>query len=143
MTVCVDASFPLAFLLRDQHWERAYVVWQQLLRRREQILGPPLITAEITSIVRERMYKRRLTADEASEVLDWAVSLPVAIAPDSSALQRKAFEFATRFNRPKAYDAQYLAVADAIGCELWTADRRLANAVRGKLNWVRYIGDGA
>ena len=27
-----------------------------------------------------------------------------------------------------AYDATYVALAETLGCELWTGDRRLANA---------------
>jgi predicted nucleic acid-binding protein len=48
--------------------------------------------------------------------------------------------FATRFNRPAAYDAHYLALAEMMNCEFWTADERLFNAVRDKLSWVRWLG---
>jgi len=71
--------------------------------------------------------------------MDW----PITIVYDNALLQPRALSIATRFKRPKAYDAQYLAVADLLGCELWTADRRLASAVAGELPWVRYVGDAA
>jgi len=35
-------------------------------------------------------------------------------------------------------DAQYLAVAAAVDCELWTGDQRLVDAV--KASWVRWVG---
>ena len=47
---------------------------------------------------------------------------------------------ATRFNRPTAYDAKYLALAEMMNCEFWTADERLFNAVRDELSWVRWLG---
>ncbi len=40
-----------------------------------------------------------------------------------------------RLNRAAAYDSFYLALAESLGCELWTADQRLHNAV--DLPWVR------
>ena len=47
---------------------------------------------------------------------------------------------ATRFNRPAAYDAHYLALAEMMNCEFWTADRRLFNVVRDELPWVHRLG---
>ena len=46
----------------------------------------------------------------------------------------------TRFNHPAAYDAHYLALAEMMDCEFWTADERLFNAVRDELSWVRWLG---
>jgi predicted nucleic acid-binding protein len=34
------------------------------------------------------------------------------------------------------YDAHYLALADYLGGEFWTADRRLAKVVQRELGWV-------
>jgi len=48
---------------------------------------------------------------------------------------------ATHFNRPTAYDAHYLALAEMLGCEFWTADRRLYNAVKEELPWVKWLSD--
>ena len=47
---------------------------------------------------------------------------------------------AARFNRPAAYDAHYLALAEMMNCEFWTADRRLFNVVKDELPWVRWLG---
>ena len=52
----------------------------------------------------------------------------------------KGWELAHEFNRPRAYDTAYLALAQLLGCELWTADERLYNAVQGKLAWVKWVG---
>jgi predicted nucleic acid-binding protein len=50
-------------------------------------------------------------------------------------------EFAQRFHLPATYDVHYLALALAEQCECWTADRRLWNAVKRELNWVRGLGE--
>ncbi|MBI4492373.1 MAG: type II toxin-antitoxin system VapC family toxin, partial [Chloroflexi bacterium] len=55
-------------------------------------------------------------------------------------LYPEAWRFARRFSRPTIYDSCYLALAAITGCELWTADHRLANAVSSHLPWVRLLG---
>jgi predicted nucleic acid-binding protein len=47
---------------------------------------------------------------------------------------------AQRFDR-SAYDAAYLALAEATGQEMITGDERLYRAVERELAWVRWIGD--
>ncbi len=54
-------------------------------------------------------------------------------------LQEQAWNIALRLNQPRAYDAQYLAVAEREGCEFWTTDRRLYNSVNDALPWVRLV----
>ena len=39
------------------------------------------------------------------------------------------------------YDAAYIALAEAVGAELWTGDRRLFEKARGKSEVVRWVGD--
>jgi len=41
---------------------------------------------------------------------------------EDDALLKTAFELAHRFNRPRAYDAQYLALATRLSCDFCTAD---------------------
>lgn len=45
-----------------------------------------------------------------------------------------------RFRRPTAYDVYYLAVADLLDCELWTADRRLVTAVHDAFTNAKLVG---
>ena len=51
----------------------------------------------------------------------------------------RSWELAEQFNRPTAYDASYLALAESAGCELWTTDGRLLKAVAGTLPWVKTL----
>lgn len=51
------------------------------------------------------------------------------------------WELAQKYNRPTAYDASYLALAEDAGCELWTADGRLVKAAAGTLPWLKTVRD--
>jgi predicted nucleic acid-binding protein len=44
-------------------------------------------------------------------------------------------------NRPTAYDAQYLAVAERHQADFWTADERLFNALNGKFPHIDWLGN--
>jgi predicted nucleic acid-binding protein len=133
----------LEILLGDRYSLRADEAFQNWLKDSRPIYAPSLLYAEVTSTIRERVYRGTVLAEEADPLLSEARDWHITIWDDVRSIQSSALEFATRFNRPKAYDAQYLALADLLECELWTADRRLVNAVAGELPWVRWIGEGA
>jgi predicted nucleic acid-binding protein len=76
-----------------------------------------------------------LTPSEALEALAVAQGLDVALIPPDDTQIALALEWTVRLNRVAAYDSFYLALAETLQCELWTADQRLCNAVG--LPWVR------
>ena len=51
----------------------------------------------------------------------------------------RGWKIAKEFNRLRTYDTAYLALAELETCEFWTADERLYNAVKHKLNWVKWL----
>jgi predicted nucleic acid-binding protein len=133
----------LEMLFVDQFAIQAESVYEEWLRTSVSLTAPALFYAEVSSAIRRRVHRGLLEPANGSRMLTQALQWPIVIWEDVRLVQPSALEFATRFNRPKAYDAQYLALADLLGCELWTADRRLVNAVAGQLPWVRWIGEGA
>ncbi len=45
-----------------------------------------------------------------------------------------------RYNLPATYDAHYLALAEWMEIDLWTADMRLVNSLKPfKVKWVKGI----
>jgi predicted nucleic acid-binding protein len=53
---------------------------------------------------------------------------------------RDALRLARRLGLRSTYDAHYLALADDLDCEFWTADERLYNAVRERFPLIRWLG---
>lgn len=105
------------------------------------MIAPPIFRPEITSAIRNAVYRRDISGNDGRLALQRALNWQILIAKDSNNLQLRAYEFATTLNRPRAYDAQYLAVAELLGCEFWTADEPLINSLQGRLPWVHWIGD--
>lgn len=113
-----------------QHWEtHGY-----------QIAAPALFRYEIVAVTRKSVYRGIFTAEEALANREKLMVYPVRLFMDDDLLKRE-YELATKYNRPTAYDSQYLAVAEKLDCEFWTADERFFNAVKHDLKWVNWLGN--
>src|SRR5260370_8094103 len=107
-----------------------------------KVLAPGLLLYEVTKTFHRHIRKGDITFDDVKqglteiifEVIDFKFSR-------NASLNIRAMEIAQQFGLPAAYDAHYLAFAEYSGCELWTADTRLWNSIKGKLAWVRCMGD--
>ena len=138
--ICLDASLVLAWLLPPERTPPVMDIWDGLLQRGDQLLGPPLLFIEVTSVLREKLIQRQITSQEAESAFSTFQLLPIARAWPQE-LHTKAWEIAKALSQRKAYDAHYLALAEIEGCELWTADRRLYNAVGGRMAWLKLVGE--
>lgn len=51
-----------------------------------------------------------------------------------------AFGWTLQLRRGSAYDSFYLALAQSLDCDLWTADKKLFNALKdARLEWLHWI----
>ncbi len=94
----------------------------------------------MVAVARKWVYRELTTPEKANTALDTLLRYPVITVVDD-ALLRRAYELATKYNRPTAYDAQYLAVAERYQCDFWTADERLYHAVNGNFPRVYWVGN--
>ncbi len=140
--VVVDASVILATVLPEPLTLQAKAVVRQLVEADTSLAAPILFRYELVSVLRKSVARGVITPAEGSEKRDLLLSQAVTLMFDDDLL-RRAYDLATRYNRPTVYDAQYLAVAERLGCDFWTADERLFNALRGHLAWVRWLGQPA
>ncbi|MCX7689688.1 type II toxin-antitoxin system VapC family toxin [Thermoflexus sp.] len=133
--VCVDASFLLRLLLDDEVGSRADILWETWHRERRRLVTPTLLYYEVANALHRYASHGDLTPDEAEALLDLALRLDIQLIDDAG-LHRRAFQLAQALSLPATYDAHYLALAERLGAELWTADQRLLQAVRDSLPWV-------
>jgi predicted nucleic acid-binding protein len=136
--VCVDASLVLMLLLPDEHSDRAESLFYRWAQENTPLVGPPLLYAEVPSVLRAAVFFNRITPDEGEVAFESFCGLSIAVAAGAG-LHRIAWNLAKTYSRPRIYDSMYLAAAQAEGCELWTGDLRLTNAVDRP--WVRWVGE--
>jgi len=138
--ICVDASLVLKLVLREPDSPLAEALWTEWLASGVQICAPTLLEFETASVLRNKVYRGRITPEQGEEAFHTIRALDITILHPGGLLDM-AWGLAKRFNRPVAYDSTYLALAQFLDCELWTADERLYNAVKGELSWVRRLGN--
>ena len=85
---------------------------------------PDLADVETVAVLRRRWLAGDVTDRRFSAAVDDLARLPFRRYP-SLALMRRAYQLRANVS---AYDAAYVALAEALRCELVTADRRLSRA---------------
>lgn len=115
--IVVDASAALAGLLNDGP--------ARALLSAQQLHAPHLIDSEIASALRRHVAIGQLDAAQGSDTLA-AWSLLAVTRYGVHALLGRVWELR---HSVSAYDAGYVALAEALGSTLVSADARLARAV--------------
>lgn len=138
--VVTDSSILLATVLVETYSDAAESLIRSWSQNGLQIAAPTLLRYEMVAVVRKHVARGALNPQHGLEAREKLLSQTMTFILDDDLL-RRGYELATRFNRPTAYDTQYLAVAERLNCEFWTADERLYNAVHNDLNWVKWLGN--
>ena len=138
--VCIDASLALTWLLSVEQNEIANALRWKWDDAGVEIIAPPLFHAEVTSVLRQQVYFKRLPPEEGEEAFSTYLEMGVK-SIDSPRIQEGAWKLAKKFNLPRTYDMQYLAVAELNDCELWTNDKRLVNSLQEKVSRIRWVGE--
>ncbi len=122
----IDANFAIwAFLPGARRAETA-----TFLARADAIAVPTLWVYEVTSALRKTLWANPSWKAIVEGVLGDILALPDEIFSPNEALVRAALDWSERLGQSKAYDAFYVALAERLGCEFWTGDRRLYHRAR-------------
>jgi len=134
-SLVVDASLAIRLILPDPHRSALRGRMERWLQEGYHLVAPDLWLYEMTTALCKAAFFGLITAEEAENSLPLVSELAIQLVAPDPEQARLAFAWTQRLNRAAAYDSFYLALAGSLGCELWTADRRLHNAVG--LPWVR------
>ena len=139
MTVVVDASVALQWILQEQDTEAALALWDRWQETAEWVIAPPLFRPEVANALHQMVRREHISRFDARDLLDVLMSAVATVEP--SGLYNRALAMASELGLGSTYDAVYLALAESEECEVWTADRRLYRSVRERLRYVRLIGE--
>jgi predicted nucleic acid-binding protein len=133
----VDASIVLRAYFPDEEQAQAQALIRSHVSGHTPLAAPTLLVYEFTNAVLQAVRRGRITDQEGEAILVSFEDLGIEVVPVA---WQQMLPLARRFDR-SAYDAAYLALAEARGEPLVTGDLRVYNAVRDHLDWVQWIGD--
>jgi predicted nucleic acid-binding protein len=119
--IVVDASALLEVLLQTPD---AQVVEGRLFDPQETLHTPHLLDVEVAQVIRRYAANGEIDGERAGAAVDDLAVFPLRRYPHDWLLPR-VWELRNNFT---AYDAVYVALAEALEAPLLTRDRRLANA---------------
>jgi len=136
--ICVDASLAAKWALAEDDSDLALLLYSQ--RSTDGIVAPAFMPVEVTNAIWKRVVRAQFSLSDAQEALADFVDFRVDLIA-ANRVHQEALGLAARFSRPNVYDMHYVALAQIAGCDLWTADRRLLNALGGRLSFVKDLAD--
>ena len=95
---------------------------------------------EVSNALHRRVVRGDLAVEVAANLIHDLMSLGVALHGTPN-LHRRAMELASQLKQGAVYDAHYLALAESLGCEMWTADQRFYLAASSDVDNVRWVGE--
>jgi len=139
--VAIDASLATRMVLpapSSVDVAQRLAEWQ---RGRIRVVSSMLWLAEGVSALRKAVFARAITSAESRDALEDLLRLEVETVAIDADQCRSALRWADRLGQSRADDGFDVALAEAWGVPLWTADKRLANAARqAGIAWVHSIG---
>ena len=138
--VVLDSGILIASVFPETLTHQAQHLIKQLQADGIQFHAPALLRYEVVAVSRKAVYQGRVTAEEGLRARNRLLSVPVTLHLDDDLLKR-GYELATEYNRPTAYDAQYLALAERLKCDFWTTDERMLNAIKDRFATIRWLGN--
>jgi predicted nucleic acid-binding protein len=112
-------------------------IGEQAVNALGELIAPPLLWSEVPSVLHELAFRGEISEELAEQALRRFLEGRLRIVerrPDG--LTRRAWQLAGHFGWAKTYDAEYLATAELLACQLVTVDARLRRGVE-RLGYVR------
>ena len=138
--VVVDASLAFKWLVREEHTDKALAILRAWQNEEIRPTAPHLLPFEVSNALHKRVSRGELSVEGAVDLIGNLLTSQIELHQPWN-LHGRALEIARRFDQAAAYDAHYLALAESLGCELWTADERFHRSVGGEMDHVRWIGE--
>lgn len=113
------------------------LAWRQ---RDVRVVVPCWFACELANALHQKVRSGTIRTVEATQYVRVVLELVTILDPHPEIAVR-GLEIAARLGQRASYDAQYVALAERLGCELWTADRRFGHAAQAAFPFVHWLGE--
>lgn len=143
--VCVDASVLVKWTVPEEDSAQAMALFSHFIDSGATIVEPVLCLYEIPSAIRRKVAKRQATEEEATDAVGkWSfLAAQLNISTEERRRIQRAWDIASKHRLGRIYDCIYLALAEELGADCWTADARFHSAVSPSFPRLRLLAEFA
>ena len=138
--VVVDASLAVKWLVREADSGQALALARSWAASAVTPAAPYLMPVEVGNALHRRVVRGELPLAEGARLIESLLASDIELL-ETAGLHSRALELASQLDQGAIYDAHYLALAESLGCDLWTADVRFYRAARPSVGNVRWVGE--
>ena len=139
MTIVVDASVAVKWLVPEADSDKAEAVLRAAGAGRLAMLAPEILSAEVGNFLWKAVFRGHMLPAEALALYGrFRLACPALVK--ISVLADSALGLALRHRR-SVYDCLYLALATETECDFLTADAKFFKAVSAMIPRVRLLSD--
>jgi predicted nucleic acid-binding protein len=133
--IAIDASFLLKLFLPEEKSEKAEEIWKDWIKDSVEIVAPALIIFEVSSVLRNKVYREIIDAETGAEIINQLKELDISLVYTDDILEI-AWEIGGILKSSTLYDCFYIALAKFLGIPLWTADRKLYDSTKNTMPFI-------
>lgn len=138
--VVIDASIAMKWLIIEEDSDKARTLGRSWRNDSVRLAAPHIVLAEVSNALYQRVRRDLMSVAYARGLLRRFVLNGLEVHHTVHLYQR-AIEIASQLNQGASYDSLYLALAESLDCDLWTADARFYRAARGRYPRVRLLAE--
>ena len=139
-SVVVDASLAVKWLVEEDDSDKAHAALQSWVAQDITRIAPYLMPFEVANALHRRVLRGELSVADSTRLIGRLLESRLELHQPPG-LHVRALQLASPLNQSAAYDAHYLALAEGLDCELWTADERFYRAASPGVGYIRWIGE--
>ena len=138
--VVIDASLLVKLLVIEQFSAQAVRLANYWAAMGIRLAAPDFIHAEVISALYKKISAGIISINLAVELMTEFYQMDITIYP-ASLFHQRAIDLALELRQRMPYDSHYLALAESLNCDFWTADRPFYQAAQPHHPRVQWIGN--
>ena len=136
--VVVDASLAVKWLVTELDSDIAEQLLLEWARDGVEITAPMMILTEVSNALYKKVRMQIIPTGDVARLLEQFMNSGI-VFQESVAMHERAIDLALSLGEQDSYDCHYLALAESLDCDFWTADRAFYDVAHEMHPRVRYI----